>query len=52
MINQIFFKKVADLYPICKLGGFSGSLDEFMTLNIGQVFAYINIYMSGDFTEH
>jgi|14_taG_2_1085336.scaffolds.fasta_scaffold46918_2 hypothetical protein len=52
MINKIYFKNVSDLYPICQKGGFKGSLENFMTLNIGQVFAYINIVRSGDYTEH
>ena len=52
MVNQIYFKNVTDLYPICQQGGFQGSLQDFMALNIGQVFAYINIVVSGDYTEH
>ncbi len=52
MVNKIYFKKVADLYPICKQAGFPGTLEDFFLLNIGQVFAYINIFVSGDYTEH
>lgn len=52
MVNKIYFKKITDLYPICKQAGFQGSIEDFMRLNIGQVFAYVNIVILGDYTEH
>lgn len=52
MINQIFFKSLKDLYSICIKAGFSGTYEDFLNMNMGQVFAYINIFASGDYTEH
>lgn len=52
MLKTIYFKKISDLYPICMQGGFQGSYDDFLMLNIGQVFTYISIVVSGDYTVH
>jgi len=52
MINQVFFKSINELYYRCIAAGFSGSYEEFLKMNIGQVMPYLNISSSDNTTEH
>tara|TARA_B100000282_G_C31672997_1_gene463112 strand:- start:403 stop:570 length:168 start_codon:yes stop_codon:yes gene_type:complete len=45
MVNQIFFKKLKDLYFLCLLVGFKGTYEEFLLLQAGDLFNYINLYV-------
>lgn len=52
MIQKIYFKNIPDLYVVCQEAGFLGTYEEFLNLNIGQVFAYINILTFGSKVEN
>jgi len=43
MKQALYFRKLSDIYELIQWGGFQGTYDDFLALNIGQVMRYVRI---------
>ena len=46
MKQALYFRKLSDIYELIQWGGFQGSYEDFLALNIGEVMIYVRIAYS------